>query len=990
MDIANRFKSALAAFKKTENHGQVDPNSYLKFGGRNRMPSTWSTPEITDQDFYTGYGFAVINKRANRSVVLGKKFLFTEADEDIVKRANEEGKRVNHPYLSLIKDSIDFAERDFWYDISTYLDLEGVYYLMAVRTVGANGRVGRIQKFSLLNPYNVRPVINRQGELGGYVERNGSKQREIPKEMIIKINLLNPFDNSKTYSLADAARDAQFTLKQANDFAREAIDGNLNAPGIISSAIELPDDQFDNFVARIKGHGRGEPLFGNGSGTVSWVDMQTDLDKAALDKINSISRDVLLAVSGLSKTGVGVEESGTGREVSRTQKDDFTENAIMPQIENIIDALNLDYRKYYSDEYKRNHYSISLDNPLETDRDAEKIDVEIRESQFVLLQSLITEGYTYDIASKYARGLIELTDLGEPELPDEPADDPDETPSGDGDDPNEPDTPETPPENNEVNLELYEGYPVPVVQYIGELADGITPMSEGGSMLYLAEQSDKVRITEIEARDDSLVGVIDENSYVKLAEFTETADREAIITELNKRYNNQLVAVRHKGIKRDLNKDFYNKLPTVVRVVLDNIISKNQDNEKFEQAWSEYREHVLESADSALMMPGEVFNTILGTSSPAGKLYAVIEQEETHTHNFDEQEQIDDGTRTLLTSAQAAENRMLGYYVDQLSQGQNNPHADTEPYINDLTLPFAVWFTVIFPVFAAQRLQETARELSIEQAPVVAITEEVKQMINDFARREATSHMNTIKRDIENALTIIRSQTSDVSEIKDMLQEAFIDIQRRRASLIASNASTRIFALSQYEADKQLLERNNLIGRAFKQLFSSTGEPCPVCAVLISQTNAAPIPFTQAFVGLGETIHGEGRSMHFDYEEITAGRVHPNCKCYYKIIIKEPETEQQAALSINDIVAKELEPILAKLDEDKTASDETMTALSEMAERLNEQTQGIEGKLDQLDKRTREARQLKEELLEANDIKAKLESAEEYARQLENILDGQG
>ena len=55
------------------------------------------------------------------------------------------------------------------------------------------------------------------------------------------------------------------------------------------AAIELPDDQFDNFVSRVKNHGRGEPLFGNGAGTVSWIDMQIDLDKAALDKITVYS-----------------------------------------------------------------------------------------------------------------------------------------------------------------------------------------------------------------------------------------------------------------------------------------------------------------------------------------------------------------------------------------------------------------------------------------------------------------------------------------------------------------------------------------------------------------------------------------------------------------------------------------------------------------------------------------------------------------------------
>ena len=520
MEITKRFKNALAAFTKT-NNGGPDPNSFLRYGSR-RMPSTWSTPEISDEDFYTGLGFAVVNKRANRSVVIGKKFLYTNAKESVIARANEKGEKIVHPYLNLIRESTDFSERDFWYDISTYLDLEGVYYLMAVRAVTASGKVGNIQKFTLLNPYNIRAVVDTRGSLGGYIEQRNDLRREIPKEMIIPIRLLHPFDPEKAYSLADAARDSQFTMKQANDFAREAIDGNLNAPGILSSAIELPDDQFDNFVERIKHHGRGEPLFGNGAGTVTWVDMQQDLDKAALDKINSINRDTLIAVSGLSVTGLGMEQTGTGREVSRSQKDDFTENAIMPQIENIIDALNLDYRKYYNDQYKSNGYSLSLDNPLEANYDAIQAEVDIRDSRFNLQQSLIKAGYSYDIAAKYANGDLNITDIGEPEEPEVE------------EEPETPVEPEEPTIEEEVDTksyadksyDVYEGYPIPVLQYLTDQADQINSISEQGSFIYSNEPllqlnaaSKTVRITRIDEMQNSLIAVVDGTTYIKLGEF---------------------------------------------------------------------------------------------------------------------------------------------------------------------------------------------------------------------------------------------------------------------------------------------------------------------------------------------------------------------------------------------------------------------------------------------------------------------------------------
>lgn len=821
MEITNRLINALAAFRKTNNTGGVDPNSFLKYGSR-RMPSSWTTPEINDEDFYTGYGFAVINKRANRSVVLGKKFLYTETTEELMKEANEKGVSIVHPYLQLINDSIDFSVRDFWYDISTYLDLEGIYYLMAVRTVTQGGRVGNIQKFTLLNPYWVKPVTNSKGELGGYAEANPVfGNRIIPKEMIIPIRLLNPFDPNKAYSLADAARDSQFTLKQANDFARESIDGNLNAPGILSSAIELPDDQFDNFVNRIKNHGRGEPLFGNGSGTISWTDMQTDLDKAALDKINSINRDVLLAVSGLSKTGVGVEESGTGREVSRTQKDDFTENAVMPQIENIIDALNLDYRQHYPDQYKKNKYVIALDNPLETNRDAEQADVDIRDSQFNLMQSLIAKGYEVDLAAKYAKGKIDITDLGEPTEETEPIIDPSAGPAN----PVEPVEPKEDPKPDENDykgktFDAYEGYPIPITQYLGEHADQFNAISEAGSFIYSTKEVKKVVIQSLKEVDNSLIALVDDSTFIKLGTFAENADRAAIIAKLTKRYTNQPVAVKKKHEHR----------------------------------------HADDLAE------------VIKNAAP-----------------FDKQATIDDSAQQLQSSALAAEQKLYDWYTEQIDSGVKNPHpTDLEQFINSLALPFAVYFTVMFPIYASYRIQKTADDLGIKDSvPVVAMTDEVKARIDQFARKDATSHINTINTDLQNALAIVAARSNSPEEFRALFAQAFTQIQDRRALMIANNAASRIFNISQYEADLQFLTRAGLVKQAYKVLFSLSGDPCPFCAALIAETNASPIPFTSNFASMGDAIEADGKEFAIDFENIIAGNVHPNCQCAYRLIVKD-------------------------------------------------------------------------------------------------------
>ncbi len=428
MKFTTRIRNAVEGFagQRATNDlsGRQLANDFLRNGGNSRrMVQDWSQVEMSDQDMYTGYSYAAIRKRANRASALGKKFLQTEASDAIQEGAKKKGTEIEHPYLTLVRDSKEFSQRKFWHDISTYLDLEGVYYLMAVRAVGQNKdgstKVGSIQKFVMMNPYNVRRILKGStNELGGYLEAINGQYREIPKEMVIEIRLLNPFDNDLPYSMTDAAKESQFTLKQAGDYTRHSIQGNTNAPGAITTDVQLDDAIFDNFVSRIQNHSKGEPLYGNGAGAINWQSMQIDLDKAALDKINEIHRSILFAVSGTSKTTLGIEESGTTRDTSQVQKDNFTEDAVMPQIEDIIDALNLDYRKWYP-EWEKDKYEIVLDNPLETNREAELSDIEIRERELEVRESLVAMGYEYDIAAKYAHGEITLEELGEPTLEEE-------------------------------------------------------------------------------------------------------------------------------------------------------------------------------------------------------------------------------------------------------------------------------------------------------------------------------------------------------------------------------------------------------------------------------------------------------------------------------------------------------------------------------------------------------------------------------------------
>lgn len=415
MTIRDRFKAAAKSFRTQDNSmGTEFARDFLRRGNARPLVQDWSKVVMTDKDLYSGYPYAAINNRANKVAQLAKNNLKTDASDSMMTTSRLKQEEIIHPYVDIIDTSTTFSNYKFWYDISTFLDLVGVYYLFVLRTVEGD-RIGNPLEFKLLNPYNVRRIINKQTlEVGGYVEGRDGLVREFKPKMIIEMRKLNPFSDEDPFSMTDAAKESQFTLKQAGDYTRHSLKNNMAAPGIISTDMLLDPEQFKNFVSRVTNQEKGLPLFGNGSGAVKWDSMQIDLDKASLDKINEINRQGLFAVSGVGKTLMAIEESGTTRETAKVQKDLFIENHAMPQLQLIIDALNQDYKTNYEAQYKMNQYCLEIDNPLGTDREAELKDIEIRDAEWKLYDKLVAEGYKRDLASKYASGEITLEELGEP------------------------------------------------------------------------------------------------------------------------------------------------------------------------------------------------------------------------------------------------------------------------------------------------------------------------------------------------------------------------------------------------------------------------------------------------------------------------------------------------------------------------------------------------------------------------------------------------
>jgi hypothetical protein len=412
--VQNAVRALVAPSIDKTNNSTIG-NEFLRFGSRPKMALNIDEAVLTDEDMYTGVGYAIIERRANRAVVLGTEYTYTKSTKN-------KGRATEHPYLKIINDSLDFTAEDFWYEYSRYMDLEGVFYLLAIRGVAKakqkNGytKVGKLKSLEILNPYQVRRVFNEKGELGGYVEQRDGMTRDIPVEMMIEVIKKNPVDRKKSFSMSDAASDAQFVLKQAADYTRKSIRNNINAPGLITSDIIMEDHDFENFKERVKNHNDGEPLFGNGPSAISYQDTSVDLNKSALSTVNSDNRDTLISVGGTSKNQLGLDQSGTGRETAGVQKDDFTENAVMPMVKKMIGALNMDYKRYYPEEFASSGQEIALHNPLSTDYANKLLEIQLSQNQLAFVQTLVSNGYEYEIAVQYVTGEIDIAALGMPTL----------------------------------------------------------------------------------------------------------------------------------------------------------------------------------------------------------------------------------------------------------------------------------------------------------------------------------------------------------------------------------------------------------------------------------------------------------------------------------------------------------------------------------------------------------------------------------------------
>lgn len=314
----------------------------------------------------------------------------------------------------------------------------------------------------------------------------------------------------------------------------------------------------------------------------------------------------------------------------------------------------------------------------------------------------------------------------------------------------------------------------------------------------------------------------------------------------------------------------------------------------------------------------------------------------------------------LRNAVQKLEAKIAQQVIEALRQGDQREaeriisEAQEQSLIQELAAILVAYYTVVTPIYVAQLFGTRLAEFGIQA--IWGGTGHMEEYIRESAMQAAISHVNTSLDAFEKALRAKEADVIHEGLINDVLSRAqgqqadvlarlpanpnredvesavdkgrfddhpayararelaregagldqiiraitkeFTHIAELRAKVISKHETSRVFNMSQYQADVQFLTEAGLMDRAYKKLRSRTGDPCPICAMLIAKTEADPIPFTSNFADLGTKLTANYKkengtwavsTLPINYEDIVAGNVHVQCNCEYELIVKQED-----------------------------------------------------------------------------------------------------
>lgn len=369
------------------------------------------------ESLYSGYLFSALDLRRNS---------FAEFAEDniITKSYRESIKDPYHPYLRLIEESKSSTEYEFWQDLITDWDMKGEFFIFLLRRVVYSERslpntskkeryvshIGMPTAIEVLDANSVIRLTDATGKVIGYEQwLDDTHKRVFAPEQIIHVWNKNPFKKDQPYSIFDAAKDYQFTLNKSTFYTQAAIANNGNIPGIISTDQVLNDSEYDNLVSRINSNEAGKVIVTDGAGKLNYTQISQQLDGTALSGVTDVSRQVIFAVTGTSKTMLGIEESGTTRETARIQYQKFLQRTIAPIVKRVISNLNFDFRLRYPTKYDSELIELAIRD--DSDPLSAKEAFETQKFLFDSVLEMTYSGYTASSSEQFIKGEIGFTEL---------------------------------------------------------------------------------------------------------------------------------------------------------------------------------------------------------------------------------------------------------------------------------------------------------------------------------------------------------------------------------------------------------------------------------------------------------------------------------------------------------------------------------------------------------------------------------------------------
>lgn len=360
-----------------------------------------------------GYLYAALERR---------KEVFAEYAEENIVSEDKNSKTLMHPYLRLIENSKVEDEYEFWRDLINDYDMRGEAFIFVLRRVVYDKsqskpgekliptHIGIPTAIEQLDANKMTILRNSNNEIIGYREQvDGNHVRNYLPEQIIRVYNKHPLNPEQPLSVFDACKDYQYTINKGNEYSQAALVNSTNTPGIVSTDSVLTQEEYDNLIARINGHESGKFIVTDGASKLQYTSVSNKLEETALPSLTDVNRQTIFAVTGTSKTVLGIEESGTTRETARVQERQFVNRTIRPLVKRFLSALNFDYRSCYPEEYKVNGLKLVLANSSDASEDKEKL--EAQRMFFDDAMEIVYSGFEKESAQKFLNGEIDFTEL---------------------------------------------------------------------------------------------------------------------------------------------------------------------------------------------------------------------------------------------------------------------------------------------------------------------------------------------------------------------------------------------------------------------------------------------------------------------------------------------------------------------------------------------------------------------------------------------------